>query len=52
MTPEAEKLLSGLDNVVFQKTDVSKWDELERLVTVAKEKFGKTPDVCEYMDRY
>jgi len=46
MTMEAEKLLSGLDNVVFEKCDVGDWAQLENLVTVAKEKFGKTPDVC------
>ena len=45
MTSEGEKLLSGLDNVHFQKTDASKWDQLQNLVTVAKDKFGSTPDV-------
>lgn len=49
MTPEAEQLLKGLDNVVFQKTDVSDWAQLEKLVTIAKEKFGSTPDVCEHV---
>ena len=33
------------DNVVFQKTDVTKREQLERLVPFAKEKFGSTPDV-------
>ena len=49
MTPEAEKLLDGMSNVVFQKTDVTDWEDLHRLVTVAKEKFGSTPDVCKHM---
>ena len=45
MTPEGKKLLEGYDNVVFQETDATKWDQLQRLVTISKEKFGATPDV-------
>ncbi len=43
--PEAKELVDGSENVIYQQTDVSKWSDLQRLVTVAKEKFGKTPDV-------
>ena len=43
--PEAEEFTKSSDNVVFEKCDVSKWGDLQKLVTVAKEKFGKTPDV-------
>ena len=45
LTPHAQQTVDSLDNVIYQKTDVTKWDELHRLVTVAKEKFGSTPDV-------
>ena len=44
-TPEAKELVDGSDNLVYQECDVSKWSDLQRLVTVAKEKFGSTPDV-------
>lgn len=44
-TPEAKELVEGSENLVYQKCDVSKWSDLHQLVTVAKEKFGKTPDV-------
>ena len=45
-TPDAQKLFQGLDDkIVFQKTDVTKWDQLRQVIDVAKEKFGKTPDV-------
>lgn len=46
MTPDAEKLLKDLPNVHFQKTDAMNWADLQNLITVAKEKFGSTPDVC------
>lgn len=43
--PEAKEFTEGNESVIFQQCDVSKWSDLNRLVTVAKEKFGKTPDV-------
>lgn len=45
LTSEAKELIDGSDRLVYQETDVSKWPHLHRLVTVAKEKFGSTPDV-------
>ena len=45
MSEAGKKLLDGYSNVVFQETDAMKWDQLQRLVTVAKEKFGETPSV-------
>ena len=45
LTDEARKMVDSTGNIIYQQTDVSKWDELHRLVTVAKEKFGSTPDV-------
>lgn len=45
LTADAQKMVDSEENIVYQKTDVTKWDELHRLVTVAKEKFGTTPDV-------
>lgn len=45
LTPDTEKWAKDNSNVAFQKTDVMKWKDLHNIVTVAKEKFGKTPDV-------
>ena len=45
MTPEGKELLAGCSNVVFQETDATKWSQLQRLVDVAKDKFGETPSV-------
>ncbi|KAK3710342.1 hypothetical protein LTR37_010408 [Vermiconidia calcicola] len=45
LTTVAQQMVDSDSNVVFQKTDVTKWDELQRLVTVANETFGSTPDV-------
>lgn len=43
---EAQKLVDGSGgNVIFKKTDVTNWKELNDLVTAAKDKFGSTPDV-------
>ena len=46
LNPEAQKLVdeSG-SSTVFKKTDVTNWKELNELVSLAKEKFGSTPDV-------
>ncbi|KAK5165701.1 uncharacterized protein LTR77_008624 [Saxophila tyrrhenica] len=45
LTSEAEKLVNDNDSVIFQKTDVTKWDQLKALVTGPKEKFGSIPEV-------
>jgi len=45
LTDDAKQLFGDDKNIVYQKCDVAKWDELHQLVTVAKEKFGSTPDV-------
>jgi NAD(P)-dependent dehydrogenase (short-subunit alcohol dehydrogenase family) len=43
---DAQKLVDGSGgNAVFKKTDVTNWKELNELVSLAKEKFGSTPDV-------
>ena len=44
-TEAGKKLHADLKNVHFVPTDASKWDQLQNLVTVAKEKFGETPSV-------
>lgn len=31
--------------IVFQKTDVSKWDELESLIPLSVKTFGDVPDI-------
>ena len=45
LTDEAQKLVDDNKDVVFQETDVTKWDQLKRIVTVSKDKLGSTPDV-------
>lgn len=46
LNQDAQKLVDGSgSNAVFKKTDVTNWKELNDLVSLAKEKFGKTPDV-------
>lgn len=42
---EAQKLVDSSKNVKFQKTDVTKWDQLKSIVTVCRDHFGSTPDV-------
>ena len=44
LTPESESLVDG-KNVIYLKTDVAKWSDLENIVTVSKEKLGDVPDV-------
>jgi NAD(P)-dependent dehydrogenase (short-subunit alcohol dehydrogenase family) len=47
LTPEAEAFVSkaGPDRVGFQLCDVSKWDQLQKLVATSEEKYGDVPDV-------
>ena len=47
LTPEAEKWLQTVKDgsVKFQKTDVTKWDQLQSLVTVSEQEYGDVPDV-------
>ena len=45
LTPEGQDAVDNSENIVFQKTDVTKWKELQHIVEAAKEHFGKTPDV-------
>ncbi|KAJ5457341.1 NAD(P)-binding protein [Penicillium desertorum] len=44
LTPEAESLVDG-KTVIYLKTDVAKWPELENIVTVSKDVFDDVPDV-------
>lgn len=44
LTQEAETLVDG-KTLVYLKTDVAKWSELENIVTVSKDVFGDVPDV-------
>lgn len=44
LTPEAESLVNG-KSVIYLKTDVAKWSELENIVTVSRDVFGDVPDV-------
>lgn len=49
LRPEAESLLrdfSSTPRAVFQKTDVTKWDQLDRAFRVAAEEFGGYDIVC------
>ena len=46
LNQDAQKLVDGSgSNTVFKKTDVTNWKELNELVSLAKKKFGSTPDV-------
>jgi len=45
LTDAAQKLVDAEEDVVFQKTDVAQWDQLQRIIDVAKERFGEVPDV-------
>ncbi|KAL4936619.1 hypothetical protein BDV06DRAFT_89593 [Aspergillus oleicola] len=44
LTPESESIVDG-KTVIYLKTDVAKWSDLENIVTVSKEKLGDVPDV-------
>lgn len=45
LTPEASTFVQDNENIVFVKCDVSKRNDLENLIEVAKSKFGDVPDV-------
>lgn len=47
LTLEAEEFISKAcsDRVVFQPCDVSKWDQLQKLVSTSEKKYGDVPDV-------
>lgn len=44
LTQEAESLVDG-KSLIYLKTDVAKWSELENIVIVSKDVFGDVPDV-------
>lgn len=50
LRPEAERLLQDFQSpgarAVFQKTDVTKWDQLDRALEVANKEFGGFDIVC------
>lgn len=47
LTPEAEAFVAkaGSDRLIFQPCDVTKWDQLQKLVPTSEEKYGDVPDV-------
>jgi len=45
LTPEAESFAKDTKNVVFAKCDVTKWADLQNLITVSEKEFGDVPDV-------
>lgn len=49
LTPEAEEWIattkSSAPKVIYQKTDVAKWDQLLDLLDVAEKEFGDVPDL-------
>jgi NAD(P)-dependent dehydrogenase (short-subunit alcohol dehydrogenase family) len=45
LTSEAEQFLKSTKNAIFQRCDVTKWGDLEHLVTVSKNEFEDVPDV-------
>ncbi|KAI9368017.1 hypothetical protein BJX61DRAFT_550761 [Aspergillus egyptiacus] len=44
LTPEAESLVDG-KTVIYLKTDVARWRELENIVAVSRDVLGDVPDV-------
>lgn len=51
LRPEAQKLVDGYSSkegarAIFVKTDVAKWDQLDRLFDAAEESFGGADIVC------
>lgn len=49
LRPEAQKLVEEYQTqprAVFQKTDVTKWNQLERMFEVANKEFGGVDIVC------
>jgi len=47
LTPEATDFVSkvGSDRIIFQPCDVTKWDQLQKLVSASEENYGNVPDV-------
>lgn len=47
LTPEADAFVAkaGTDRIVFQHCDVTKWDQLQKLVSTSEEKYDDVPDV-------
>ncbi|KAI9719761.1 MAG: hypothetical protein M1812_003249 [Candelaria pacifica] len=45
LTTEAEDFVKGAKDVIFTKCDVTKWNDLDNLITVSKKEFGDVPDV-------
>jgi hypothetical protein len=47
LTPEAEEFVSkaGSSRIVFHPCDVSKWDQLQMLVSVSEDKYDDVPDI-------
>ncbi|KAI9847594.1 MAG: hypothetical protein M1837_002168 [Sclerophora amabilis] len=44
LTQEAEEFKADRKNVVFEPCDVTKWADLENLITVSEKTFGDVPD--------
>jgi hypothetical protein len=47
LTPEAQNFVSSLgpDRIIFQPCEVTKWNQLQQLVSTSEEKYGDVPDV-------
>ncbi|RFU26006.1 hypothetical protein B7463_g10331, partial [Scytalidium lignicola] len=45
LTLEAEEFLKSTKDAIFQRCDVTKWSDLQHLITVSKDKFRDVPDV-------
>lgn len=43
LRPEAKELVEK--GAVFERCDVTKWDDMENLVKVSEKRFGDVPDV-------
>ena len=44
LTPEAEAITQGSEDIIFVPCDVAKWADLEALIQVSREKFNDVPD--------
>lgn len=45
LTPEASEYVKDTPNVVFEACDVTKWVDLQNLITRSVKDFGTVPDV-------
>lgn len=45
LTQEAEEYMKTAKGVVFAKCDVTKWADLQNLITVSQKEFGDVPDI-------